>query len=200
MYSSKFISIQIFILFISFYSVISNGCNYALPNSSQSITDEAYLSKYGNETNDIPIRKLACFSLSYSTVFNQQCCYDSGSQECTDNDDEENNKNITCPKDSTIPNNCGLAYLYEPESADICTQISLVTGYCCYVEGKEGDENWKACIRTDEVDDDHNPKDDMIKNYIINNNKTYSSISITCRGYYMKFIWKLFIIGMIFIL
>ena len=196
MYSSKLILIQIFILLISFSSIISDGCYYSLPNSSQSITDETYLSIYGNE-EDISIRKLACFSLSYSSVFDQYCCYDSNSQECTNINETENN-NITCPTNSTIPNNCGLAYLYEPESADICTRISLVTGYCCHVESK--DDNWKACIRTDKVDDDHNPKDNMIENYIKKYNKSSTNIKITCEGYYIKSILKLFIIGMMFIL
>jgi len=68
-----------------------------------------------------------------------------GTNKCiTENDSDTADD---CPKD-TIPNNCGMDAIFQPDSSDTCKEISLVQGYCCCakedievkeMELKEGD-------------------------------------------------------------
>ena len=93
-----------------------------------------------------------------------------------------------------------MAYFYQPDHKENCTDISLVNGYCCYTQGKSGDKDWKACIRFNELDDDKKPKSTDIMNEISKNlGISLTDITYDCNGFYTKLIWKLFIIGIILI-
>ena len=74
-----------------------------------------------------------CFALS-NNFGNDICCYGKNNRDCLKKSNEmELSKNYECPLEAIVPNNCGMAGIYQPNSSDICTKISLVQGFCCYV-------------------------------------------------------------------
>ena len=163
-----------------------NGCIY-----KDSIrTDATYLTQNADEINN---NKLKCFSLSNSDINSDLCCYyNSGTQQFCAKESENSGLTLECPTNSIIANNCGMSLFFQPQSADECTEISLVDGFCCYVETRS---HGKACVRTDEIDEDDKTKiTDEIKNAV---NKLKMSpttetgdveiTSVKCEGYYMKF-------------
>ena len=102
-----------------------------------------------------------------------------------------------CPSEGTngnptdITNNCGMAKWYQPSSKETCTEISLVDGYCCYVETQS---HGKACIRQGEIDEDNkNEITDEMRNAVKRLNKGAVSlgepviIKVQCKGYYIAF-------------
>ena len=163
-----------------------NGCIY-----KDSIrTDATYLTQNADEINN---NKLKCFSLSNSDINSDLCCYyNDGTQQLCVDKDQNSGLTLECPTNSIIANNCGMSLFFQPQSADECTEISLVDGFCCYVETRS---HGKACVRTDEIDEDDKTKiTDEIKNAV---NKLKMSpttetgdveiTSVKCEGYYMKF-------------
>ena len=95
--------------------------------------------------------------------------------------------------------------MYQPETKEACTEIGLVKGYCCYVDfGAYG----KACIKTIELNEDKNSMTEMISDYINkykNENKNKSVIgliakSVECKGFNLKSVLNLLIIGLLFLL
>ena len=62
-----------------------------------------------------------------------------------------------------IFNNCGMAGIYQPVSEEVCQEISLVQGYCCFAELSN---NEKACIRTKKLNKDKNTETSEIKSYV----------------------------------
>ena len=163
-----------------------NGCIY-----KDSIrTDATYLTQNDEEINN---NKLKCFSLSNSDINSDLCCYyKSGNQQFCAKESENSGLTLECPTNSIIANNCGMSLFFQPQSADECTEISLVDGFCCYVETRS---HGKACVRTDEIDEDDKTKiTDEIRN-AVNKLKLPSTTetgdieitSVKCEGYYMKF-------------
>ena len=204
MNSSKNTLFTIFLIFSLISFSFSKGCKYQqTKDGNEELTDSDYLKGYDDEKEEDK-KKQACFSLSFSKVFNQVCCYDKEKNECTDETGGENN-NIKCPQETKIPNNCGLAGMYQPETKEACTEIGLVKGYCCYVDfGADG----KACIKTIELNEDKNSMTEMISDYINkykNENKNKSVIgliakSVECKGFNLKSVLNLLIIGLLFLL
>ena len=98
--------------------------------------------------------------------------------------------NIDCPKSSSakLPNNCGMALFYQPESKEICTEISLVNGYCCFVKTKN---YGTACLRQDEIDEDKKDEiTDYMKDYFKNRlglNPDDEIVSVACEGSFLKY-------------
>ena len=97
-----------------------------------------------------------------------------------------------CPSgtngNTVITNNCGMAQWCQPSSREICTEISLVDGYCCYVETQS---HGKACIRQGEIDEDNkNEITDEMRKAV---KRLYSGTdepvikSVQCKGYYIAF-------------
>ena len=89
---------------------------------------------------------------------------------------------------TVITNNCGMAQWYQPSSKETCTEISLVDGYCCYVETQS---HGKACIRQGEIDEDNkNEITDEMRKAV---KRLYSGTdepvikSVQCKGYYIAF-------------
>ena len=202
MNSSKNTLFTIFLIFSLISFSFSKGCKYKkTKNGNEDYTNPDYLKEYDDEEDK---KKQACFSLSFSKVFDQVCCYDKEKNECTDEAGGEND-NIICPQETKIPNNCGLAGMYQPETKEACTEIGLVKGYCCYVAfGAYG----KACIKTIELNEDKNSMTEMISDYINkykNENKNKSVIgliakSVECKGFNLKSVLNLLIIGLLFLL
>ena len=104
---------------------------------------------------------------------------------------------VDCPSAGTtgsetvITNNCGMAQWCQPSSKETCTEISLVDGYCCYVETQG---HGKACIRQGEIDEDNkNEITDEMRNAVKRLNKGTVSLgepvitSVQCKGYYIAF-------------
>ena len=104
---------------------------------------------------------------------------------------------VDCPSAGTtgsetvITNNCGMAQWCQPSSRETCTEISLVDGYCCYVETEN---HGKACIRQGEIDEDNkNEITDEMRNAVKRLNKGAVSLGepvikkVECKGYYIVF-------------
>ena len=200
MNSSKNILFTIFLIFSLISFSFSKGCKYQqTKDGNEELTDSDYLKGYDDEKEEDK-KKQACFSLSFSKVFDQVCCYDKEKNECTDEAGGEND-NIICPQETKIPNNCGLAGMYQPETKEACTEIGLVKGYCCYVDfGAYG----KACIKTIELNEDKNSMTEMISDYI-NKYRNENKISLTagsveCKGFHLKSVLNLLIVGLLFLL
>ena len=153
------------------------GCTYYITSSTQATTDDNYLKSSNADEN-----KQKCFSLSDA---NTQCCYkkdsSNGKQTCESGVSEGGD--ISCPKASDIHNNCGMALFYKPVSKEICTEISLVNGYCCFVKTKN---YGTACLRQDEIDEDEkNEITDYMKDYFRNRlglNPDTEIVSVQCEG------------------
>ena len=136
------------------------------------IADGNYLSTI-NETE----KKQSCFSLSFSDVEPQKCCYDKDNDMCTTTP----GTNVECPQDTIVHNNCGMAGVFQPDIPSICTEISLVTGYCCFVKTNKGN----ACIRTKKLNSKKNTATDQLKNYVKNFDAEIESVE--CGGTNLNF-------------
>ena len=96
----------------------------------------------------------------------------------------------TTGENTIITNNCGMAKWYQPSSKETCIEISLVDGYCCYVETQG---HGKACIRQGEIDEDNKNEitDEMRKAVKRLNTNTAAGepviIKVECKGYYIAF-------------
>ena len=99
-----------------------------------------------------------------------------------------------CPSgtngDTVITNNCGMAQWCQPSSKEICTEISLVDGYCCFVKFKNN-AHGTACIRQGEIDEDNKNEitDEMRKavNRLKPATLNVEIESVQCKGYYIAF-------------
>ena len=148
---------------------------------------------YLNQNDDEKTNMNKCFSLSYTNFNAEQCCYykDGNNQFCADKN-ENSGLTLECPKDSIIANNCGMSLYFQPKAAESCTEISLVDGFCCYVQTKS---HGTACVRTDELDEDKKTKiTDKIRDAVKKLKLTSTTVSgdveiteVSCEGYYMKF-------------
>ena len=137
-------------------------------------------------------KKQTCFSLSNTKDNNGKCCLNIGGNACELNTG-------TCPESNEeVPNNCGMAGIYEPQVSSICKEISLVQGYCCYVKLKKKDpsKDSSACIRTKKLNKNKNEATDQIKKYVGND---YTIESVDCHGANIKYYW-LFIIATMMLL
>ena len=191
----------IFLIFLLFQYSFCAGCKYReTPDQAAIETDDDYLSS----VSGTDAKKQKCFSLSFSDVFYKQCCYkkDSSNKEtCVEGPDSNtvgsNGENgLYCPQPTQIANNCGMAGIYQPADPTICTDISLVNGYCCYVETSD---KGVFCGSRDDMTDENKkeiPEDvrDYVRDYL-NSIKpagdttsiTTTVKSITCEGYYLKY-------------
>ena len=85
-----------------------------------------------------------------------------------------------------------MSLYFQPKAAESCTEISLVDGFCCYVQTKA---HGTACVRTDELDEDKKTKiTDKIRDAVKKLKLTSTTVSgdveitgVSCEGYYMKF-------------
>ena len=177
-------------IFFILFRLILNGCLYKTEegvNNEKDTDQDNFFEGITNETE----KKQKCFSLSYSDYFQSKCCYSDNkcNRELADGSEEE------CPEYSIIYNNCGMAGILQPYTVDICTGISLVQGYCCFVKTKQ---YGNACIRTKNLNKDKNTATDQIIAYI-NKIKNETEIdSVECEGCYIKYYALLIIITVIF--
>ena len=186
------------LLFLRFFSLIINeniseGCNYTNLSNIILRTDKNYLKDVLNETE----AKLKCFSLSNSFVHSGKCCLKNNSiNERSGYECSNNNYNDICPKDPKILSNCGINGIYQPENSSVCTEISLVKGYCCFVKFEK---YGSACIRTKYLEKNKNSITDDIKKFA-NKQKTDAEIeSVICIGYLEKYSYLLIIFLLFYI-
>ncbi len=186
---SLFFLLSIILINYSFCDLV--GCKYktssAQTKDNADITDGNYL-----KDNDEDENMQKCFLLSNSDVNPGECCYykdasNNNKQSCYD---KESSTGIsgTCPTDSIITNNCGMALYYQPITAETCTEISLVNGYCCFVKTTN---LGTACVSQKTIDaDKKNEITDDVINYIkkFNNLNPATVIeSVECKGFYEKY-------------
>ena len=189
--SNKILSLFLFILFFKY---ILNGCPYKTNKEDEnwSDTDQTdYLNGLSGEE-----AKQKCFSLSNYKDDNELCCYNTSDNKCYSNIIITNtNNNIVCPTPSSIVfNNCGMSGIYQPVSSEVCTEISLVQGYCCFVKISDGHT---ACIRAKELNKDKNTETEQIVNYVKKSNENLKVESVICNGYFLKFHLSLIILSLI---
>ena len=176
------------------YSFCQNECQYKAARYQEEInkTDANYLKNINSEDS----KKQKCFSLSFSNVFNQACCYDTQNKLCTS---LPASSTIQCPEETHIVNSCGMAGFYQPITPERCTEISLVDGFCCYIKTKT---LGTACIKKKEIEDDDDKtvlSDDM-KTYLqgLNPKVDPSEVELVkCEG---SFIIKNYLVGSLLIL
>ena len=81
-----------------------------------------------------------------------------------------------------------MALFYQPVSKEICTEISLVNGYCCFVQTNS---KGNACLRQDEIDEDDKDKiTDYMKDYFrnkLNMNPDQEIKKVQCEGSLLKY-------------
>ena len=173
---SLFIFLNILLIQLPF-SNEDGGCTYYEVGSIPKTTDGTYLKSSNAEEN-----KQSCFSLSTAET---PCCYlnSGGTQTCT-----TDRSAAVCPEYSDIKNNCGMALFYQPVSKEVCTEISLVNGYCCFVETNN---HGRACLKQDEIDEDEKDEiTDYMKDYFRNRlgyNPDTEIKSVQCEGSLMKY-------------
>ena len=186
---SLFFLLSIILIDYSFCDLV--GCKYktssAQTKDNADITDDNYLKDSNEDKN-----KQKCFSLSNSDVNPGEWCYykdtsNNNKQSCYN---KESSTGIygTCPIESKITNNCGMALYYQPITEETCTEISLVDGYCCFVKTKY---QGTACVSQKTIDED---KKNEITDDIINYIKKFNDLnpapiieSVVCKGSYEKY-------------
>ena len=194
-------SFIMFLFCISFsFTYEQHRCKYKEQvDDEEKLTDYKYLSGIG--LDEINKRKQKCYDLSYSEIFNKPCCYNLNTTNCTEQTKGENGEIVSCPIETNVPNNCGTAGIYQPETSEACTGISLVGGYCCYVSFNGGS---KSCIKTNKLNDNINTETEMIKNYVNKynkeNQKALSINEVICGGFNLKIVSRIIVISFLLLL
>ena len=175
----------LFLFIISFDLTNNELCQYN--------NGEETLRQYLNGTDYIENKKKKCFALS-NNFGNDKCCFDNENKICIQ---EYNSNNIECPLDTIVPNNCGLAGIYQPKSKEICQEISLVQGFCCYVKITldNGTES-HSCLRVKKLKKDKKAESNEIGSFV-NSVVQNAKIEEECKSSKLKFYW---ILNFIFIL
>ena len=190
---NKFI-LNLLLFLLSFEFILNTGCNYKKTKEGSVINtdDEDILNGIAINSDEA---KQKCFSLSYSESQTGKCCYKD--EKCEAEATPGALGEEYCAKDSIIFNNCGMAGVYQPLTKEICTEISLVQGYCCFVKTKT---KGNACIRTKELNKEKNTATDQIKNYVKGLSINPDEIeSVLCKGNYIKYYWLFIIFAVIFL-
>ena len=185
------------LIFLYFKKVLNQqDCEYYDENNTPQKTNETYLNEYKGDS-----AKQQCFSLSYFNGGSDKCCYDfsdSSKPKCVKIADTVNPTTTQeCATKSIIYNNCGMAGIFQPLTSDICTSISLVQGYCCFVKIKS---LGTACVRTKELNEDKNTTTNQITDYVKTVNGGAEIESVICKETYLKYFWSLFFFVFIFLL
>ena len=188
-----------YLLFLSFKISLSDGCNYKeyINNKYENLTtNETYLNGLSPEE-----AKQKCFSLSHPDGDKDDvCCYNSDKNECIKNNTGGGTVRDFCPdKTGIVSNNCGMAGIYQPITADACTDISLVEGFCCYIKYTEENvgQEYTSCVRTIELNKNKNSETGKISDYVKKcsiNNGSGANINIKevkCKGSSLKYFWYL---------
>ena len=194
-YYTLYIVLSILLFHFSF--CVDKGCQYRTEESQTSetapYTDHKYLTNDDENQN-----KQSCFSLSHSDLVQGQCCYKVNTTDnksyCIDKDGSGYSasppSDLECPveTENTVTNNCGMALYYQPVAKDICTEVSLVNGVCCFVQTKT---KGNVCLKQDSIDEDKKDEiTDYMKDYFRNKlklNPDEEIVKVRCNSNYIKF-------------
>ena len=157
--------------------------------------DDAYF----NKQDDDKKREQICHSLSHSPVNKDKCCYDKTLDTCVSETAEviSNTDRYDCPIGTEVHNSCGMAGVYQPFQSSICTEISLVDGYCCFVKSKIDGVNTTSCLRTKKINKDKNSETEQIKKYLEHFGAEF--VEMTCNGNYLQILKRIsFILGVLY--
>ena len=152
------------------------------------------------------VYKQKCFSLSYNNGNDDACCYKAGTASTSKGCFKEQTlgssipSGYDCQKRSVIYNNCGMAGVFEPLNSKTCTEISLVQGYCCYVEIGEDPNKNKACIRTKKLEKDVNVTTDQIDKHVRDIDINAKVSKVICKGWNLQINKLLFVLISSFII
>ena len=139
------LNLSLILLLISFNKILNESCT-SIDTSGLSLEE----------------KKLKCFPYSHTDGNNGRCCAADGNKCILELD--ENAANDKCPQKTNVPNNCGMAGIYQPLSSTYCKEISLVQGYCCYTILKNGNNTSYSCLRTKELSKNKNqPSKELLK-------------------------------------
>ena len=186
----KFIILNLTIFLLCFKKIL-NGCKYIKEKDSTDILDTDIDDYLGNKEGDEA--RQSCFSLSNSYVQTDVCCYNKDTNKCVSKTEIWTD----CPEiSSEIFNNCGMAGIYQPITNEICTEISLVQGHCCFVKTESGAT---ACIRTKELNKDKTKATNEIIDYVNKHNNNSIIKSVQCDGGYLKYYYLMLILFLILI-
>ena len=188
-------------LFFSLFALINNeSCKYKINKDDNDGTSTNSSTLEGIKDENEKMQK--CFSFSNSDIFNHKCCYynNNTNEECVKENSNENSNDTKCPEEGKVFNNCGMAGIYMPMTSAICTEISLVQGYCCYAEFSDFST---ACIRTKELNKNKNTATGQMENYLkqVNEqlNKELTIKKVVCKGYNLHHNWIFLIFAVIFL-
>lgn len=185
---------KVIINFLFFFSLVSmivseenkfTDCKYQLTKDDQEgqKTNCTYPLREDGENDTSYSQK--CFSLSETPVMKgERCCYDPTMQRCGKYGTVSDSS--LCPVETVegLHNNCGMAGVYQPASPNICKEISLVQGYCCYVSAKdENGSNVSACVRSKKLEKDKKKPSKQIKEYV---GKNITIDYVDCHGSFLK--------------
>jgi len=190
------------ILICSLFNEIINAdlnyCVYQKEKGGAELTTET--EEYLKDMKDDTSKKQACYDLSNSVVLEEACCYHKGQDKCVPSSYKETHstEEIYCPESSKIYNNCGMAGFFQPLTSEKCTEISLVQGYCCFVETEK---HGNGCVRTKKLNDDVNTTTEQIEDYVkgcVKEGEEKPIIkSIVCKGCNINYYWISLLISFI---
>ena len=181
----------LFLITISIYPTINQFCNYN--NNNQNLND--YLKGTSEE------KKKKCIALS-NYFGNELCCYDSNSGDCLNKiRGTKSSENYECPEETIVPNNCGMAGIYQPKSPEICKEISLVQGFCCYVKLNINSTESSSCLRIKKITKDKKMESNEIKDFVNLAAKglDIGEIVADCKSFKLSSYWILNFIKILFL-
>ena len=189
--SLNLLYIILLIIIINFSHAEIKVCKYQKDKDDEDgeDADKTYLS--GNTEDKTAVT--VCHSLSHTPVNTEKCCYDTTGERCVYSTDEKNDftgkSTYKCPEDTVIHNSCGMAGVYQPIEESVCTEISLVGGYCCFVTSKKNGVNSTSCLRNQKLSKNVNDITDQIKEALTYGESEF--VSMKCQGNYIKNIWMI---------
>ena len=195
--SLLFIIIFLFSLTNFCYNEDPSLCKYQ--NDKNDMTGVEVNDAYFNKQDEGKDMEQICHSLSHTPVQKDKCCYDKIKKTCVTEKQGEtlSSELYDCPRDTVVHNSCGMAGIYQPFNSLICTEISMVGGYCCFVKSKKNGVNTTSCLRTQKINKDKNSKTEQIQKYLEEFDAEF--MEMTCKGTYAKILLSVnFILGLLY--
>ena len=180
--------IILLIIIINFSHATVTVCKYQQDKDDTKGADanNTYLTTNTEDKSETAV----CHSLSHTPVNTGICCYDTTDKKCVQSNGEASDLNAErykCPEITKVHNSCGMAGIYQPIEESVCTEISLVGGYCCFVTSKYENKNTTSCLRNQKLSKNVNDITDQIKEVLADFSAEF--VSMKCQGSYMKNIW-----------
>ena len=100
-----------------------------------------------------------------------------------------------------MPNNCGMAGIYQPKSPEICKEISLVQGFCCFVKLNINSTESSSCLRIKKITKDKKMESNEIIDFVhhIVPELGDGEIVADCKSFKLSSYWILNFIKILFL-